>query len=382
MSNTSVKAPNGEQQRRPELLQLVQRLNTSGARAVEAFVHAGKQYLAVAQLARDIPGRPAQMNGGDSNIEAVVYRWQGGGFIEHQRLDVAGGEDVEFFRIADRAFLATASLRTGADPYELNAHSTLFEFVDGKFEPFQSFPTFAAKQWKHFEIGERHFLALAQGVVIDGVNAAHPSQSCIFEWNGSRFLPFQYVPSLWGYNWECFAVGGQLLLGYADHIERSRLLRWTGSAFEEFQYLDGRSGRALCFFEAAGECWLAFAKLHEESLLYRWVDNKFVCHDPLSGPGGREFEWFEAGGRGYLVQVNFLHGSREAPQTALQSAVFEFRSGKPVTVETFPTFGGTDAAAFRVGEHMYLAVANSLTADVRFRADSHIYRIAPPVDGN
>ena len=373
-----MKAVKGAQERRPELLELVQRLNTSGARAVEAFVHAGTQYLAVAQLARDIPGRPAQMNGGDSNVEALVYRWKDGGFIEHQRLSVAGGEDVEFFRIADRAFLATASLRTGADPYELNTHSTLFELVDGQFEPFQSFPTFAAKQWRHFQIGERHFLALAQGVVIDGVIATHPSQSCIFEWDGSRFLPFQSIPSLWGYNWECFRVGGQLLLGYADQIERSRLMRWNGSAFEDFQYLEGRSGRALCFFEAEDECWLAFAKLHEESLLYRWRDGRFVCHESLSGPGGREFEWFEASGNGYLVQVNFLHGSREAPQTALQSAVLEFRNGKLATVESFPTLGGTDAAAFQVDGCLYLAVANSLTADIRFRADSHIYRVATP----
>src|SRR5271156_3318986 len=206
MSDFSVKVVIGEQERQPRLLQLVQRLNTSGARAVEAFVHAGTQYLAVAQLARDIPGRPAQMNGGDSNIEALVYRWKDNRFVEHQRLCVAGGEDVEFFRIADRAFLATASLRTGADPYELNAHSMLFEFVNGQFEPFQSFPTFAAKQWKHFEIGVRHFLALAQGVVMDGITARHPAQSCIFEWDGSRFLPFQNIPSLWGYNWECFEV--------------------------------------------------------------------------------------------------------------------------------------------------------------------------------
>jgi hypothetical protein len=362
--------------KRQQFLQRVQRLNTSGARAVEAFVHAGTQYLAVAQLARDIPGRPAQMNGGDSNVDALVYRWEDGGFVEHQRLCVAGGEDVEHFRIADRAFLATASLRTGAGPYELNAHSMLFEWVQGQFVPFQSFPTFAAKQWRHFQIGERHFLALAQGVVMDGVVATHPSQSCLFEWDGSRFVPFQSIPSLWGYNWEFFKVGGEMLLGYADHIERSRLLRWNGSAFEDFQNLDGRGGRALCFFEAEGGCWLAFAKLHEDSLLYRWVDNRFVSQETLSGPGGREFEWFEGAGAGYLVQVNFLHGTREAPQTALQSGVSEFRHGKLAAVETFPTLGGTDAAAFQVGGRAYLAIANSLTADIRFRADSDIYRIA------
>ena len=74
------------------------------------------------------PVAPAQMNGGDSNVDALVYRWKEGGFVEHQRLCVAGGEDVEFFKIADRAFLATASLLTGADPYALKAHSMLFEF--------------------------------------------------------------------------------------------------------------------------------------------------------------------------------------------------------------------------------------------------------------
>src|ERR1700727_353744 len=98
MSDGQVKVSSAIQDRRPGLLKLVQRLDTSGARAVEAFVHAGTQYLAVAQLARDIPGRPAQMNGGDSNVEALVYRWQESGFVEHQRLCVAGGEDVEFFK--------------------------------------------------------------------------------------------------------------------------------------------------------------------------------------------------------------------------------------------------------------------------------------------
>jgi EPTP domain len=373
-----VKSPNDELATKSGVLQLVQRLDTSGARAVEAFVHAGIQYLAVAQLARDIPGRPAQMNGGDSNVDALIYRWQDGQFVEHQRLPVAGGEDIEFFTIAGRAFLATASLRTGAGPYELNTLSTVFELIDGRFEPFQKFPTYGAKQWKHFQIDSRHFLALAQGVVVDGSTATHPSQSCLFEWNGSSFVPFQTVRSQWGYNWEYLEVEGHTLLGYADHIERSRLLRWNGSTFEDFQELDGHSGRAIRCFTAAGACRLAFAKLHEESLLYRWSDNKFVPQETLSGAGGREFEWFEVAGKGYLVQVNFLHGSREAPQTALESTVFELRSGKPVPVGTFPTLGGTDAVSFKVDECMYLAVANSLTADVRFRTDSHIYRVALP----
>jgi len=369
----------GTPEKGPQRLRLVQSLETSGARAVEAFVQAGTQFLAIAQFARDVPGRSAQMNGGDSDVDTLVYRWQDGQFVEHQRLSVPGGEDVEFFRISDRAFLATASLRTGADPYDLNTHSTLFEFVNGRFIAFQSFPTFAAKQWKHFKIGDRHFLALAQGVVIDGVSPVHPPQSCLFEWDGSRFVPFQSVPSAWGYNWEFFEAGSQLFLGYADHIEPSRLLRWNGSMFENFQYLDGRSGRALCFFATEDDSWLAFARLHEESLLYRWAGNRFARERAMSGPGGREFEWFENAGARYLVQVNFLHGSREAPQTALQSIVYEYLNRTFAIVDRFSTFGGTDATAFKVDNQQYIAVSNSLTADVRFRVDSNIYRVSAPM---
>src|SRR6266850_533978 len=358
------------------LLELVQRLPTSGARAVEPFTHAGNHYLAVPQLAQDIPGAPAQMTGGDSNVETLVYRWRDGAFVEHQRLPVPGGEDAEFFCISGRAFLAVASLRSGAGPYEMNVQSILYELRDGRLEPLQSFPTFAAKQWRHFSIGARHFLALAQGVVIEGVTSSHAAPSRIYEWNGSEFIPFQDVKSAWGYNWAFAAVGGQLLLAYADHVERSRLLRWSGSAFEDFQELDGGSGRAFCFFETGGESWLAFANLLHDSLIYRWADGRFVLHQRLCGPGGREFAWIESPDGGHLALVNFLHGSREAPQTALQSCFYRYLDGQFGVVEQFPTFGGTDLAAFEIDGRKYLAVANSLSAEVRFRTDSKIYRLA------
>jgi hypothetical protein len=143
--------------------------------------------------------------------------------------------------------------------------------------------------------------------------------------------------------------------------------------------LDGRSGRALCFFATEDDSWLAFARLHEESLLYRWTGNRFARERAMSGPGGREFEWFENAGARYLVQVNFLHGSREAPQTALQSIVYEYVNRTFAIVDRFSTFGGTDATAFKVDNQQYLAVSNSLTADVRFRVDSNIYRVSAPM---
>lgn len=364
------------------ILHSVQELDTSGARAVETFEHQGTRYLVVPQLAEDIPGQPAQMTLGDSDVDALVYRWEDHRFVEHARLPVPGGEDAEFFRIGSRAFLATASLRTGQGPYSLDAHSTIFEFVDGRFEALQRVPTSAAKQWTHFSFDGRHFLALAQGVTHPGGEPpAHPAQSCIFEWNGIRFDMLQTVPSAWGYNWAFIEVGGEKLLAYADHAAPSQILRWNGSVFEPFQTLEGKSGRAFCFFESRGEAWLAFANLHADSVLYRWAkgEHRFVQHQTLSGPGGREFEWLPSVEGGRLVQINFLHGTREAPITQLRSVVHRFADdgAAPHLVPDleFPTSGGTDAASFSAGGQSYLLVANSLSAEVRFRTPSRVYRI-------
>lgn len=354
----------------------IQELDTSGARAAETFAHGGVRYLVVPQLSADIPGQPAQMTLGNSDIEALVYRWENDRFMPHGTLPVPGGEDAEFFTIGHRAFLATASLRTGAGPYSLDAQSTIFELIDGRFVPFQQIPTFAAKQCKHFRIGERTFLALALGVVMEGVSATHRhAKSCIFEWDGAQFVLFQEVPSAWGYNWAFFDVGGETLLAHADHVVPSQLLRWNGKSFEPFQELEGKSGRAFCFFEAEGESWLAFANLHGQTLLHRWVDGRFTVHQVLSGPGGREFRWIETASGGRLVQVNFLLGTREAPITSLQSCIYRFENGLLVVDQLFATLGGTDATTFTENGSTYLVVTESLSAEVRFRTPSKVYKL-------
>lgn len=361
----------------PNLLHPFQEINTSGARGVTPFELDGKLYLAIPQLAEDIAGQPADMNGGDSDISLIIYEHRQSGFAEFQRLAVSGGEDAEFFRIGDRAFLATASIRSGRGPYSFDVDSTIFEWRGGRFEPFQKVATFAAKQWRHFKIGERNFLALAQGVTVGNVVAKNPSASTIFEWNGRNFERFQSVSSAWGYNWRHFSMSGGHFLAYADHIQPSVIFRWNGSVFEPFQTLDGAGGRAFAFFEVEGETFLAFARILGETLLYRWNGQRFVEHQILSGPGGREFAYLEHRGEGYLIQVNFITGTPAKPNPALQSVIYRFQAGQLKIVGTFPTLGATDAAVFSVGTQAFVAVAESLNENVRFKTPSRIYRFGP-----
>ena len=354
-------------------MELIATLDTQGARAAETFVHQGRRYLVIAQLASDMPGQPASMMLGNSDVDTLVYLWseEAQGFTLHQRLPAHGGEDAEHWRLGDRLMLAVAHLRRGHDPYDLRTDSVIYEMRGDRFEPLQQLPTCAAKQFKHGQIEGRHFLALAQGVDLPGEPRA---ASLIYEWDGQRFVPFQEIDSAWGYNWLFFDVAGQHFLAYADHVAPSRILRWDGARFAPFQELEGRTGRAFCHMRCQGQDWLAFACLQDNSVMLRWDGSRFTPHQVLSGPGGREFEWLPQAEA--LVHVQFLRGTREAPELRMQSLIHRCDAQGQWRPDTeFATSGGTDACGFESRGQTLLVVTNSLSPEIRFRTPSHIYRL-------
>src|SRR5882757_2674588 len=84
----------------------LQRVPTSGARAVEVFQVDGLDLVAIPQLALDVPGAAAGMNAGDSDTDLLLLRLVDGQYVPFGALPGPGGEDAEFFTIGDRAFLA------------------------------------------------------------------------------------------------------------------------------------------------------------------------------------------------------------------------------------------------------------------------------------
>jgi hypothetical protein len=349
------------------------RIPTSGARAVEPFRLDGMSLLAIPQLATDILGQPAQMNGGDSDTELLLLRQTIDGYEPFQTVPAPGGEDAEFFRIDDRAFLATASIRRGHGPYEFGTESTVYCWTGSRFAPFQAFPGFAAKQWRHFTLAGVHFLALAQGVALPGTESVNrPSQ--IFRWDGESFQPFQEIPSQWAYNWHAFSLDGTDFLAHADHVMPSRLYRWDGSGFVVHQELAGEYGRAFASFRADGTDYLLVACLLSPSRLLRWDGERFVAHAVLDGLGAREFAVLHGRHGLYVLRVNFILGTPASPTTALASQLYQWQDGKLVVVEEFPTFGGTDVAVYADEQGPLVAVSNSLSADVRFATDTLVYR--------
>lgn len=361
-------------ERSGRLLAPLQTLSTSGARAVEVFTNGEGTFLGVPQLSRDVPGEAPHMNGGDSDVDALIYRWQGGHFVEHETLPLPGGEDLEYFEIDGRQFLAAAGIRTGKGPYSLDCEAVLYERIGRGWTPLQRFPAFAAKQWHAFGWEGKHFLALAQGVTIEGIAPRNPSASCIFQWNGERFVPFQVLDGHWGYNYAFASFGGEHYLAYADHVSGSSIYRWNGECFDAIQRFAEKGGRAFHFFETHGVLWMVHANLLEHTTLYRFDGQAFVAAQALGEAGGRELCLIDGERGRYLVRVCFITGTPHAPIVAPESQIFQWRDERFELVETFSTSAATDASSFVIEGQRYLAVSNSLSESLRFRVDSTVYR--------
>jgi hypothetical protein len=303
----------------------------------------------------------------------LLVRLTPSGYQPFQTLRAPGGEDAEFFSIGDQLFLATASIRNGRGPYRYDTDSIVYTWTGTSFEQFQAFPSFAAKQWRHFRVENRDFLALAQGVARPDIEVQN-QPSRIFMWDGDAFQPFQEIPSQWAYNWHAFSLDGNAFLAHADHVEPSRLYRWDGARFVVHQDLVAQYGRAFASFQADGNHYLLVACMFSPPQLMRWDGAQFVHHISLEGLGARELAVLRGKYGLYVLRINFILGTPAAPTTALSSQIYEWRDGGLSVIDEFPTFGGTDVATYSDDRGTLVAVSNSLSQDIRFATDTVVYR--------
>ncbi|MDQ6695998.1 MAG: hypothetical protein M3Z46_00895 [Actinomycetota bacterium] len=340
-----------------------------------AFEVAAMQLLAIPQLAYDIPGEPPSMNGGDSDTVLLLLRRVDGRFRPWQTLPAPGGEDAEHLVIGDRHFLAVASLRTGSGPYDFSAESQIWTWQDGRFVPFQSIPTYAAKQFRHWRIGDRDFLGLAQGIRPPGTEGPN-RDSVVFEWDGSAFVEHQRIPSQWAYNWYPFSVDDTFFVAHAEHLDASVLYRWDGECLTPHQALLENGGRAFVDFEVDGVFHLLVAGLLEPPRLMRWDGDRFTVAQTLKGLGARELTVLSVDGQLVVIRINFILGTPTDPTPVLASQMYIWDAGALREAGSFETSGGTDVTAVVDDDEVQILVSNSLSAQVRFATDTIVYSLS------
>lgn len=359
-----------------QILTPYQYIDTDGARELTPFSIHNEQFIAVAQLARDIPGTPPDINGGDADVDVLVYKIQHGKLVVYQRIPGHGNENATFFTMGHDAYLAIASAYSGPKtPFNHYSYSMLYKWDGTFFYPVQQFYSYDAKQWHHFTLGKRHFLALAAGAPSENKEKSAVGNSRIYEWDGAQFLPFQEIPSSRGSSFQSFRINNDYYLAFADQVKKSTLFRWDGAQFKEYQVFEGDGGTAFEYFTVYNTPYLAYAS-PSHSVIYQWNGKTFTTYQILPEPGGRNFAYFNLDGKHYLLQVHFITGNQTNPKAALESPLYKWIGNQFEPVQNIPSFGGSSAHVYRYDDSYYLTFANSLSESLRFKAKSVIYKIS------
>src|SRR3546814_8514532 len=101
---------------------------------------------------------------------------------------------MEFRRVLFR------SICTAGEPHDFNANSPIYREEKGEGVLDEEVPSFGAKQWHHFLIDGREFLALAQGLLFPQASPKGHGRSAVLERKDGRWQEFQVLGGRMGYN--------------------------------------------------------------------------------------------------------------------------------------------------------------------------------------
>uniref|UniRef100_G1PHS1 Thrombospondin type laminin G domain and EAR repeats n=1 Tax=Myotis lucifugus TaxID=59463 RepID=G1PHS1_MYOLU len=245
---------------------------------------------------------------------------------EHQRLFTRSETlGIEVFVIPEAGlFIATANRK---------ATSAIYKWTDGKFASYQSIRTHQAQSWRHFTIGKKIFLAVANF----DPNEKGQEFSVIYKWSPRklRFTPYQRVATHSARDWEAFEVAGEHFLAVANHREGDN---------------------------------------HNiDSVIYKWNPRTrlFEANQTIATSGAYDWEFFTVGPYSFLVVANAFNGT----STKVHSHLYVWLVGSFRLFQSFLTFGAADWEVFHIGDRIFLAVANSHSYDVEMQVQNDSYVI-------
>uniref|UniRef100_A0A8C5UWG0 Thrombospondin type laminin G domain and EAR repeats n=1 Tax=Microcebus murinus TaxID=30608 RepID=A0A8C5UWG0_MICMU len=232
---------------------------------------------------------------------------------------------IEVFRIPGVGLFAATANR--------KATSAIYKWTDGKFASFQSLRTHQAQSWRHFTIGRKIFLAVANFEP----NEKGQEFSVIYKWSHRKlkFAPYQRIATHSARDWEAFEVHGEHFLAVANHREGDN---------------------------------------HNiDSVIYKWnpATRLFEPNQTIPTSGAYDWEFFNVGPYSFLAVANTFNGT----STRVHSCLYVWLLGSFQLFQSFPTFGAADWEVFHIGERIFLAVANSHSYDVRVQVQNDSYTI-------
>ncbi|CAM2796550.1 hypothetical protein [Legionella worsleiensis] len=361
-----------------QLLNPIQYFDTTGARELTPFELSGEYYIAAAQSGRDLALKQAQNKiGGDADVDVIIYKKHGEQFRVYQRIPGHGNSSATFFNLNGEAHIAIASYHSGPkSPFNPLTYSMLYRWDGRFFYPIQQFLTYGAKQSVYFNIGSRHFLAFANGIVNseNELNTEH-TRSIIYEWDGTQFSPFQTLRSLRGESFKFFMMNKIPYLAFADSLDGGFLYRWDNGQFKIYQQFKGKGAQSFEHFVINNAHYLAYANSESNSSVYQWNGKTFSPFQELPDAGARNFVHFYLNDQHYLMRVNYKLTVGDKGEFKMQSPLYQWEEGHFRIIQNIPTFGGSSAHVFTMNQVLYMTIANCFNEKGQFNVNSVLYEI-------
>ena len=270
-----------------EKFSLYQTINTMGAEDMTYFTMADKHYLAVAN----------RWNGFKFQLNSVIYQWKGQEFVVFQNVATRGAKKLIFFKIGIEPFLLVVNV------YHGNVDSVIYKWRNNSFDEFQKLPKnglFGASA--AFVIKNETFIAVAAD-----------SHFYVFKWSGEKFREVQSKNTYGARDVKSFKMNGQIFLAIANFYDRSstNIFKWNGNDFVSFQSVRTYGAIAWHPFVMCGQTFLGVANHDGKSVVYQAIGSRFVKYQEFSTQGAHGMTSFVHRGHTYLVVAKAISGQYE-----------------------------------------------------------------------
>ena len=292
---------------------LFQNLRTRGANDIKYFSIANKHFIAVTSF-----------YDGTHQLDSVIYQWNGKLFVLFQKISTKGGSHFKFFTINGETYLAVANHYDGST-YSLK--SVIYKWSSGKFNKFQEIPTEGAAGCASFVVNNDTFIAFANQ---RNAQQKYSVQSTVFKWSGRHFVKFQSLQTHGADDVKSFKINDHTFLAFANHYSGSSyktdsfIYKWDGKMFHLFQSIPTLEARTLYPFVIGGQTYLGVANSYDSSqkpytqlVLYQASGARFIKYQEIPTHGVWDMTAFEYKGYTYLAVAKRSRGGKYNINSAL-----------------------------------------------------------------
>jgi len=236
-------------------------------------------------------------NGSSTNINSIIYKWNGTQFVQIQEVLTNAGYRTTYFTIGTNSYLIFVNYYgSTSEIYKWNTSTNQFDI-------FQTIATNSANDAEIFAIGTDNYIAISSD---NGTN--------IYKWNTStnqfNTIATQTISTINSVDVEKFTIGTDNYISISNFNGNNEIYKWNTSTNKfntpAYQVLSSDKSWNIRPFAIGSDFYLALANDSSgTSKIYKWNGANFSLFQAIGITDAYDCEFFTIGGKNYLAVSRF-----------------------------------------------------------------------------